>query len=71
VIDADAARHLRDLSDVARGDATSASRAAIFTWGVTLLTAYVWGDMDDQTYIDQTEDLMNAVALLSDDERAI
>ena len=67
MIDADA-RHLSDLAAVARGDATSASRAALYEWGVTLLVAYIWGDIDDQAYIDQTEDLMSSVALLNDAE---
>lgn len=60
------AAHLRDLAAVARGETTAASRAALFLYGQELWMAYVYGDIDSETYLDALDELMTAVELLPD-----
>ena len=61
---------LAELAATARGEATEASRAALYAQGQALLLRYIWNDIDGDDFLDALVDFMNAVELLPDDERS-
>lgn len=65
MIDADAA-HLRDLGDVARGEAAYATPSAYIEVALELATAFLYGLIDADEYMSRVEDWMSAVALIDD-----